>query len=151
MDGDGNGLPNEESDFLIASQRSFFVSATPIESNVWPPFIEEFSELSSIQDEQVTLRAQIRDDSPGIKAWAVIYPPSYRPPANSAEMVPETLEKVDLTVGSGDLFQGVYSNLSEPGRYRIVVHAEDENGLRARPASIEFVVGEQLFLPLLAN
>ncbi|MEM7127434.1 MAG: CARDB domain-containing protein [Chloroflexota bacterium] len=151
IDGDGNGLPNEDTDFLIASQRSFFISSTPVESNVWPPYIEQFSELSSISDDQVTLRAQIRDDLPNIKAWAVIYPPTYTPPANSSELVPETLEKVDLTVGSGDLFQGIYSNLSTPGQYRIVVHAEDQNGLRARPASLNFSIGTQTFLPFVSN
>ena len=151
IDGDGNGLPNEDTDFLIASQRSFFIASSPIESNVWPPYVEQFSELSSITDGQVTLRARIRDDLPNIKAWAVIYPPTYRAPANSAELVPETLEKVDLTAESGDLFQGVYSNLSTPGQYRIVVHAEDQNGLRARPASLNFTIGSQTFLPFVSQ
>lgn len=151
IDGDGNGLPNEDADFLVASQRSLLVLSTRVASDLWPPYIENFRELSSLTDSELILRADIIDNSPNIKAWAVVYPPSYVPPASSAELVPETLDKIDLTVGEENRFQGSFDNLVEPGRYRIVIHAEDINGLRARPASLEFVVGEQIFLPLIAK
>jgi len=62
-------------------------------------------------------------------------------------MVQVTVPTVTLTASGGGLYSVAYNGFTEAGPYRVVVHAQDDEGLIARPKAI----GEQhrLYLPLL--
>jgi hypothetical protein len=84
--------------------------------------------------------------------WAVVYPPDYTPPATQNELQGESLPTVLLsTTNNGDIYSGVYPGFTQSGTYRIVVHAEDNDGLTARPAEITVNTGARSYLPLVVR
>ena len=97
------------------------------------------------------LVAEVRDDKRVRRVWAVIYPPSYRPPTSSLELVPETLPTIVLALQGKDTFGSEYPGFDEFGLYRIAVYAEDDDGLIALPKVISVQNGGQQFLPVIAR
>lgn len=102
-----------------------------------------------ITEEEGIITADVRDDRGVDHVWAMIYPPSYRPPDSNQEILPEeTLERINLLDDDGD---GIYTtppqNFDEVGTYRIVLYAEDQDNLQARPR--EMRTGDSfLYLPI---
>ena len=45
-------------------------------------------------------------------------------------------------------YVGLYGAFDEAGRYRIVIYAQDDDGLHSPAKTIEFNNGSRLFLPL---
>ncbi|MEM7130967.1 MAG: C13 family peptidase [Chloroflexota bacterium] len=149
IDANGNRNPGEDDDFTIAAQRGFAYAGT-LPGDRWSPHIFSVEGPETLTNRSGILTADIRDNMGIDRAWAVIYPPSYEPPTPGPELVAETLEKLLLDpTGEGDTFTARYSGFNEIGTYRIVIHAQDEDGLAALPYVIEVEVGNRLYLPLI--
>jgi hypothetical protein len=76
------------------------------------------------------------------------YWPSYQPPEESEGIVDEYLETIQLLPQEDNWRAARYSNFRERGRYRVVVHALDEQGAEAYAHTLEVWVGPVLYLPL---
>jgi hypothetical protein len=48
-----------------------------------------------------------------------------------------------------DWYAATYTGFDEVGTYRVVVYAEDDDGLEARPLAIEIRAGYSVWLPLM--
>lgn len=93
----------------------------------------------------------MRDDVKVRLVWGVVYPPSYTPPPTGQELQPEVLPTFLFADLGENRFAGEFSGFTEAGVYRIVVQAEDNEGLKARPVVIEFNTGSQIFLPVVSR
>lgn len=144
LDDDGDGIPNEPEDGRVAQQRGFNFSGS---DDQFAPFIA-VAKLEHIQG-QDWVRAVVTDNV-GIKyAWATIYPPSYIAPSTQEELVIDAVHPVTLTAGSLMNYEVGLMPFGEVGVYRIVITAEDINGLRARPVVLSVPNGQHLFLPVI--
>lgn len=151
LDADGDGEPNEQSDFLLAAQRGFDLVGTL--GDEWPPYIAAATVAGGINGNQGIVQAEVLDDETVEEVWAIIYPPSYRAPVNSEALVQieddETLTVLRLRDTDGDgIFSSSYSGFTEQGNYRIVIHAEDDLDLAAQPVAITVPNGNAIYLPL---
>lgn len=150
LDDNGNGIPNEAEDGRLAAQRGFRFAGTfaPEEEQQWPPYVAVVSNPGGVKQGAGVIQAEVRDDKRVKRVWAVIYPPSYQPPvADSPEMVQEVLPTIVLqSLGSGQ-YAASYTGFSEKGEYRVVVYAEDDEGLEARPADLQVRTGYGVFVP----
>ncbi len=150
LDGNGNGIPNEAEDVALASQRG--LGYTDRDTNdSWSPYVVNVQGPTMIVDRRGAIVAEVRDNKRVRRVWAVIYPPSYQPPSDSQELVPETLPTIVLPLQSKDTFGSEYPGFDEPGLYRIAVYAEDDDGLIALPKVINVQNGEQVFLPVVSR
>ena len=77
------------------------------------------------------ITADVRDDKPGVQVKVVVYPPDYTPPAPGQELQPETLVTFILSNTSGDLWSGPYGGFTQIGTYRLMIYADDKDGLAA--------------------
>ena len=98
--------------------------------------------------------ADVRDDQGVLTVKAKIYKPSYVPPDESAEEMPqEIVPTILLEDQDGDgIYEGLYDNFSEEGEYRLVIYATDIESLQGEPVSLTVQVGSRenkLYLPLL--
>lgn len=134
LDSNGNGIPNEGVDIAISAQRSLPRHQTLSDS--WPPYIVQAQIADSIEGGQGLLQAEVLDDGLVSHVWATIYPPSYRPPESGSELGTDTVPVIGLSL-QGDIYSATYSGFDEIGTYRIVFHAEDNDGINARPVAIE--------------
>ena len=98
-----------------------------------------------------TIQAEVRDDKRVRRVWAVVYLPSYTAPADSEELVKEIMPTFVLRSQGQNSYAATYTGFNEKGVYRIVVYAEDDEGLEARPLAIEVSAGSQLFLPAITR
>jgi hypothetical protein len=73
--------------------------------------------------------------------WAVIYPPSYAAPTDAEGLVIEPLPTIALLHQTNDWYAANYPGFDEPGTYRVVVRAQDEEGMEAQPVALEIPVG----------
>ncbi|MEM7130572.1 MAG: C13 family peptidase [Chloroflexota bacterium] len=145
LDADGNGVPNESEDELIASQRGFACAGTF--ADVWPPYIFTAQKPTTIIDGRGAIQVEVRDNEGVDSVWAVIYPPSYVPPPNGNQLVAETLDTVLLQPQGNDQYSGSYPGFTESGPYRVVIHAKDEDDLQAEPVVLEVETRRSIFLP----
>ncbi len=149
LDDDGDGWPNESEDGLEAQKRGFAYAGT-FSDEKWPPYIV-WAQVGEVEERKGTIKAEVRDDRGVLSVWAVIYKPSYEPPApeDTDELVQEDLPTVMLLDTNGDgVYTAVYEGFDEVGEYRIVVYAVDGDGLGARPREIKVRVGRRVYLPL---
>ena len=82
------------------------------------------------------------------------------PPANSNELTSENAPKAELTL-AGNRYMLDYPGFTQLGLYRVVIHAEDTDGLQSRPAVItintaaaiggQFENAGMVYLPLIAR
>ncbi|MCX6047640.1 MAG: hypothetical protein NT075_21285 [Chloroflexi bacterium] len=145
LDGNGNGIPNEPEDVTLASQRS--AGYTDKSTETWAPYVVSVTGPATFSNRRGVIQAEVRDNKHVRRVWAVIYAPSYRPPVNSAELVPETLPTIVLQGQGNDKFAGEYPGFDESGLYRVAVYAEDDEGLIAQPKIIQINTGYKIFLP----
>ncbi len=143
LDGNGNGIPNELADIALATQRSGSTNAQG-----WAPYIVS-AQPPKITNRRGVLQAVVRDDKKVHRVWAVIKPPSYHPPQQSSELVPESLTTIVLTAQGNDTFAATYPGFDEVGNYQVTLYAEDEENLVALPKVIEVAAGNRLFLPVI--
>lgn len=152
LDANGNGIPNEQEDEVIAAQVGLLTSYTPT-NELWPPQINTLQLTSEISGTRATIRTTVSDDGTVSGVWVVIIPPSAAtPPETANQLIPDNalpMTTVNSVLGQ---YQLDYNDFSEAGTYRIVVYAEDDDGLTSQPFAItvesEGVVGENVFLPL---
>ena len=154
LDGNGNSIPNEADDYAIAAQRGFDIAGT-LSDDVWPPFIAEAAGPTTIADGQGLLRAVVSDDK-GVKhVWAAIYPPNYTTPSDGDALVRDednlAIARIKLERRSDGDYTGLYTGFQQAGAYRIVIYAEDDDGLTAQPVVLEVKSGGQIFLPLVTR
>jgi hypothetical protein len=150
LDDDGDGLPNQSGDGQVAAARGFAFAGT-LTGDVWPPHIFATAGPEEITQGRGVISAEVRDDEQVQRVWAVIYPPSYRPPESGEELVSEVLPTIVLQAQGNDQFAATYTGFDELGVYRVVIYAEDDGGREARPVSIEVRTGWGVFLPLVAR
>ncbi|MEM7124745.1 MAG: C13 family peptidase [Chloroflexota bacterium] len=165
LDADGDGVPNELDDAVIAAQRGFGYAGS-LPDDLWPPYIVQVSlpvhlqqinqstadgtKLNSTELDTIELNATVLDDVRVERVWAVIYPPSYTPPTESEDLVLEdTLATILLQSRGNNQYAAQYPDFEETGTYLIVVHAEDEDGMAARPVALEVQNGSLLYLPVM--
>ena len=159
LDADGDGAPNELEDAAIAARRTLFPVNSQATSQLWPPYIASLQEAAGVSGQR-QLQADVRDNGAITRVWAVIYPPGYQPPTSGNELTPDNAPKADFVL-VGDRYQLNYSGFTQPGLYRVVVNAEDSDGLQARPAVItvntaapvggQFEDNTQVYLPLVTR
>ncbi|MCL4831426.1 MAG: hypothetical protein KJZ86_03260 [Caldilineaceae bacterium] len=149
LDANGNGIPNELEDMLIARQRGFQNPGSF--DDRWPPLIYTATGPQQITNRRGVIEAEVR--LPPFKqiqsVWAVVYPPSYAPPEPGAELIPEPDSSLLLAHQGNGIYRATYAGFDEAGLYRIVVYAQDRDGLNARPVVVDAQNGYPLFLPQL--
>ncbi|MEZ4658291.1 MAG: C13 family peptidase [Caldilineaceae bacterium] len=149
IDGDGDGVGTDDASQTVAAQRGFAFAGT-FPDEIWPPFIAEVQQIEPDEQGRGVLRAQVRDDVNVDSVWAVIYPPSYRAPAESEELVQEALPTAVLLDQGNDWYGARFDGFSEKGTYRVVFYADDNQGVHARPLSVEVQLGSNdVYLPLI--
>ncbi|MBX3014407.1 MAG: hypothetical protein KF832_22990 [Caldilineaceae bacterium] len=147
LDDDGDGIPNGANDGQVAGLRSFTVAGTFPADNAWPPYVVQ-AEIRNSSGERKEIWAEVRDNENAVRAvWAVIYPPSYQIPTSNEELVAEPLP-LPLLARGNDQYAALYGQFTESGTYRIVIYAEDDEGLTARP--VELVISS-LYLPVITR
>ncbi len=156
LDSNGNGIPNEPADFLEAQQRGFAYAGTFAANEKLPPYIAWGNGPTTVVDRKGELTAKITDDVPNGKLTvkAIIYKPSYITPTTTESLVAEydTLSKAILEDSDKDnIYRGLYEGFNEMGTYRIVIYAEDEDGLQSRPQEIFVSTGTQVYLPIIVK
>ena len=147
IDDDGDGVANESADGEDAARRGFAFAGT-LPGEEWPPYVVQGMEPSKIDQGQGVIRAEVRDDEGVKRVWAVIYAPSYQAPETDDELVREMLPTIVLLDQGGDWYGATYTGFNEVGVYRVVIHAEDDDGREARPLAVEVWTGWQVYLPL---
>jgi len=152
LDDDGDGTPNEANEGGVAQTRGFNYAGTLADEG-WPPYIAQAIGPSVISRGRGDIRAKVLDDETnGVRlVWAVIYAPSYQPPAAGEEIVKETLPSIVLANLGNDEYGAAYTGFDEMGLYRVVVYAEDIHHLEARPLTIEVRTGWQVYLPVVVK
>jgi len=156
IDSNGNGIPNESTDFSEAQRRGFAYAGT-FDSEGQPPYIALANGPTQIKNGQGELQAVVKDDVTAGKlaVWAVIYKPSYVPPASSEELVAdiENLPTIKLNgPDSNQQYRGLYEGFNESGTYRLVIYAVDEDGLQSRPREVTITIGGvKVYLPLIVK
>jgi hypothetical protein len=147
LDDNGNGTPNDPDDGREAQRRGFNFSGT-LADEPWPPYIAEAMGPTTIESGAGVVRARVLDDRTVRRVWAVIYPPSYQPPAPGEELATETLSTIVLLDQGNSWYAASYHGFNERGSYRVVIYAEDSDNIEARPLALRFSTGAQLYLPL---
>lgn len=151
LDADGDRVPNELEDAAVAAQRSFTYANT-LAPEEWPPHIFSVTAPVAVHNYRGLFRADVRDDVFVRAVWGVVYPPDYTPPATGEQLQPETLPIFLFTrTGDEEIFEGVFTGFTQRGTYRVIIHAEDNRGLVARPVEVFVNVGSRVYLPLVVR
>jgi len=151
IDGDGDGNGTDDASQTVAAQRGFNFAGT-FPDEIWPPFIAEVQEITPDEEGRAVLRAQVRDDVDVNSVWAVIYPPTYKAPSESEELVQEVLPTAVLLDQGNDWYGARFDGFREKGTYRVVFFADDNQNTNARPVSVTVNFGDNLiYLPLVNN
>lgn len=148
LDDDGDSVANGDSDGSLAATRGFSYPGT-MPNDSWPPYIAEVSQSVVVSEGFGTLEAHVLDDESVRRVWVVVHPPSYQMPESNEELVQEALPTAVLPSLGNDQYAVSYPGFHEPGEYRLVFHAEDNDGREARPVSVMMHVGSAIYLPIL--
>jgi len=152
LDANGNGVPNEGEDQVEAARRGFTIAGTlPGDTDRWPPYIvqAQSSPATAIAGSPGRLRAEVRDDLRVASVWAIVYPPDYLPSTPDNRWIQDNLPRVPLESVGGEWYEGVHDQFTRPGEYRIVIYAEDNQQMQARPVPIYVTVKGKIYLPLI--
>jgi hypothetical protein len=162
LDDDGDGIPNDGQDGKFATGRGFNNpgSFDTSKDGQWKPYVVAAEVRSALAEAQASaaaprttrgeIWAEVRDNS-GVKTvLATIYPPSWRAPASSEALVLGP-PPITLQARGNDLYAGLYGAFDDPGNYRIVISAIDEDNLESRVLEFYFMNGSRLFLPLIGR
>lgn len=146
LDGDGDGVINEPEDAFIAAQR--ILACAPVTPGTnWPPYITDFK-IVNRTGTYGDIRVKVEDDQSVRGVWVVVYPPSYQVPQSGDELIAEPQPFILPAEGNG-WYSGKYPQFDEPGEYRLVVHAEDNEALRSRPQELVLKTGWEISMPVI--
>lgn len=158
IDADGNGIPNETNDGVIAAQRGFGIATSlDDELNLWPPYISAVQLVGEVSGGSGIISATITDNSVVTSTWVEIIPPSaISPPDTSRELVPAHALLMHAVTGTTGQYQLTYTDFAEAGTYQIIVYAEDDDGLTSSPYSLTVQsngqnASNEVFLPLVTR
>ncbi|MGB0383473.1 MAG: VWA domain-containing protein [Ardenticatenaceae bacterium] len=142
LDDNGDGRYTD-SDGQIVAQRGFACAAPPI-VEAWAPYIMQTEVRNNNQ-----IWAEVVDDKAVSEVRAVIYPPSYSPKDESEELLAEPAPVILTETENENEYGLALDNLKEPGTYRIVLYADDQEGLTSQPKEVMLEVqsGYNLYLP----
>jgi len=155
IDGNGNGIHNEQEDYNKAAVRGFGYVGTLSNEETEQIYLSHITQAEISQSESgssgiITVRVQTdgeveETDHSGREVWAVVYSPSYTPPeSSSVELVgldEETTSIIELTSTNNEYYEGKF-DFTEVGNHRVVIHAVDENDLSAPSQEVEFMLDE---------
>jgi hypothetical protein len=147
LDDNGNGVPNEPGDGQEAQQRSF-ASATLSGDNFRPLLLDPV--FTAGGPGSGTISVVVRDDGGVGQVTARIFPPSYAPPAPQSSLVLVDVPVVTLTDAGDGRYTATHSGFTEPGSYRIVIGAADNEGVQGMPLVLQ-TSGSVLYMPLVAK
>jgi hypothetical protein len=112
--------------------------------------VVDWLEVGEVSESGVaTIAAQVRDDVAVVTVTVEVYPPGLTVPETGEGETPVLpVERVDLQDRDGDgVYEGVYTDFTEEGVYRLVAYAWDNDGNLPLPR--QATVGERkMFLPL---
>jgi cell division septation protein DedD len=150
IDDNGDGLPNRPEDGQVARQRSFARPGS-LSSAPWAPYVAQAATRSAGSTRH-EIWAEVRDNTlDGVQTvWAVVYPPSYQPPADSDALVSGPAP-LPLQSRGNNQYAALYGQFDEVGLYRIVVYAVDDEKLTSRPLAFTVQNGSKTFLPLVSR
>jgi len=146
LDDNGNGIPNDPTDGLLAQQRGLLA---PLGWEV--PEIATVSISPVAAGDIATITAQIYDDGELALVEAQIIPPRYTPTLPDDGSLPVLeVPTITLQASGGITYTGVYTGFTTPGIYRVVVYAWDMEGLTALPRGVDVSsIGRRIYLPLI--
>ena len=147
LDANGNRVPNEAADATVAAQRGFAYAGT-LSTDQWAPHVWAV-ELRNLSGGRGEIWADARDDVQVRWVWAIIYPPSYVEPAPGEELVSPPLP-VTLQQQGGNWYAGA-DLFTEIGEYRIIVYAQDAQGLTSLPRELRVRTGWMVYLPVVVK
>lgn len=151
LDANGDGNANQSEDLVGAAQRGFSFPGT-LSEEVWPPYLLTSTPVVAVTEGRGAITVDARDNQSIGAVWAVIYPPSYTAVAGTDELIAEELITLPLQPQGDNRYSAEYSGFTEPGSYRILIQATDNDGLQARPVEVTVQVGgHRLLLPLVTR
>jgi hypothetical protein len=131
LDGNGNGIPDEDDDLLAASnivlgRGSVATGVAPEIGYVSPDQVIYTTTSANIAAWGITSLNNIE------RVWAIIIPPGST--TGSLDDPVMDMIEIDLTDPDKDgIFSGTYTDFTSAGIYRIVVYAKDTEGLFSEP------------------
>lgn len=130
MDDNGNGIGNEDEDGFLAEKMTIgngIVSAEDL------PVIKEISPEQNLAGETFsTIFAENVTDTNGImRVWAVITPPGISVDDPSLPVL--DLPLLEMAPAGENRYEGVYSDFTKKGTYRVAVFAKDKNNTLSLP------------------
>jgi len=117
------------------------ISAQTETNQPQPPAIREVF-APTVNDGAGTIKALIEKDArvDTVNVQAKVYNPAYQASGSDGNLVEEAnVPTVDMALTQNGVYAGDYT-FTSAGAYRVVVYAEDGNGLQAQPQSIQFMV-----------
>ena len=79
----------------------------------------------------------------------MIYSPSYEPPPPTSGLIRDVLPSINFFDQGDGWFAASYAGFIEKGSYRVVIYAEDGEGLEAKPVTLTVGVGPAIYLPMI--
>ncbi len=133
---------------IHAAQRGFAIAGTFAEDK-WAPYVQE-AFVQNVKDGTGEIWAEVEDDQSVLFVSAIVYPPDYEAASEGGELVSSPLP-VGLVSQGNHHYAISYQSFSKMGEYRIVIYAQDNEGLQARPQEVTVRTGWQLFLPAITR
>jgi hypothetical protein len=135
LDANADGVQTKEDVTLV---RNFVIGRGRVAAST-PPLIGSISEEQALSgSHNATLRASDITALNKIEAvWAVIVPPSFE---NGTNTEVTSLDTIELTDPDQDgIYTGAYDRFTQPGTYRITIHAKDDKGQISLPKTTTVV------------
>jgi hypothetical protein len=100
---------------------------------------------------EAAVTARVVDDVRVERVWARFFAPSFKPPTPVNGSIPVVEVPVAELIEEADgIYQVSYTGFSESGIYRVVVYAEDDEGITSVPQWI-WIGERRIYLPLVVR
>jgi hypothetical protein len=141
LEADGDGIPNTKNDKSLAGK--IIIGRGRTAASV-PPQIGGVSEEQTLENGETaaTLRAVNVSPSGSIaRVWAVIIPPDYSQGAADVPVTNLPVAELEDTDNDGT-YEAVYENFGQAGIYKIIIYAEDTQGVCSLPVQTAVIQTE---------